>query len=214
MSRLVIVGARSDGSAKVVLDTLRLAGGWEIVGFLDDNRALWRTRLAGLEVLGGSDRLDHLHSEGVTHVAFAFGDNVMREALLRRVVAAGLTPANAIHPSAIVASDVSVGVGIWIAASVVINPGVALGDGVVVNTAATVDHDTVVEDYANISPGCHLSGRTRVGHHAFLGTGVITIPDVVIGEGAVVGAGAVVIRNVAQKATVAGVPARELRGSA
>ena len=41
-------------------------------------------------------------------------------------------------------------------------------------------------------------------------TGARIIPDVVIGKNAVVGAGAVVLKSVAQGSTVVGVPAREI----
>ena len=95
-------------------------------------------------------------------------------------------------------------------AGVVINTGSRIGRFVIVNTGATVDHDNLIEDGVHISPGCHLSGRTTIGKYAFLGTGVVTIPDVVVGERAVVGAGAVVIRNVPAGVTAVGVPAREL----
>lgn len=103
------------------------------------------------------------------------------------------------------------GIGIWIAAGAVINPGVTIGDGVVINTGATIDHDCILSDYCDISPGCHLSGRTTVGRYAFLGTGAVTLPDVVIEERAVVGAGAVVLKYVPAGKTVVGVPARVLR---
>ena len=197
-----------------MLDTLRRAGCWEIVGFLDDNRTLRGTRLAGVEVLGGTDRIERLRAEGVMGVAFALGDNRTRDAIIQRAVAAGLAPVNAIHPSAIVADDVELGAGIWLAAGTVVNPGSRIGNGVVVNTGATVDHDCVLETCCNVSPGCHLSGRTHVGRYAFLGTGAVTIPDVAIGEAAVVGAGAVVIRDVEAGVTVVGVPARALPAGA
>ena len=192
----------------MVLDILLLMGGWEVAGLLDDDRALWGSLVGGASVLGGTDRIDGLAAEGVTHAAFAVGSNRARETLLQRAVAAGVAPINALHPAATIAAGVSLGVGIWMAAGAVVNPGAELGDGVVINTGATVDHDCVIGAYANISPGCHLSGRTRVGRYAFLGTGAVTIPDIVIGEDAVIGAGAVVIRDVPPGTTVVGVPAR------
>ena len=50
--------------------------------------------------------------------------------------------------------------------------------------------------------------QTVVEHRASLGSGAIVLGGVRIGEGAIVGAGAVVTRDVAPGETVAGVPAR------
>lgn len=51
--------------------------------------------------------------------------------------------------------------------------------------------------------------RTVVERGASLGSGAVILGGVRIGAGALVGAGAVVTRDVAPKATVAGIPARE-----
>ena len=84
-----------------------------------------------------------------------------------------------------------------------------------INLHCTVAHDVELSDFVTLSPGCHVSGRVSVGRRAFLGTGAMTINGepgrpLVIGEGAVVGAGAVVIKDVEPKSTVFGVPARPL----
>jgi sugar O-acyltransferase (sialic acid O-acetyltransferase NeuD family) len=209
--RTVIFGARPDGSAKVLLDIIRAAGVHEVAGFLDDDPARHGIAIEGLPVLGGSDRLASLESDGIDGIALALGSNRGRQALLERARACGLEPIVAIHPRATVAAGVRVGAGVWMAAGAIINPGATIGEGVVINTGATIDHDCAIGDYANISPGCHLSGRTVVGRYAFLGTGAITLPDASIGEDAVVGAGAVVVKNVDPGRTVVGVPARERR---
>jgi sugar O-acyltransferase (sialic acid O-acetyltransferase NeuD family) len=209
--RLVIIGARVDGSAKVLRDIIRLGKVYEVVGFLDDDAELWTREVDALPVFGGLNKLEELKDRGVSCIAMAMGDNRLRETILKRALACDLTPINAIHPRATVAESVKMGAGIWVAAGAVINPGSVIGDGVVVNTGATIDHDCVVSDYANISPGCHLSGRTSVGRYAFLGTGAITLPDVVVGEGAVVGAGTVVLHEVPPGARAVGVPARMLK---
>jgi phosphonate metabolism protein (transferase hexapeptide repeat family) len=53
--------------------------------------------------------------------------------------------------------------------------------------------------------------KVVIGHDVWIGHGAIIMPDIGIGNGAVVGAGAVVTRDVAPYAVVAGVPARQLR---
>ncbi len=60
-------------------------------------------------------------------------------------------------------------------------------------------------------------GRVEIARDAWVGAGVIILPNVTIGEGAVVGAGSVVTRDVAPFTIVAGNPARlihyvELKG--
>jgi acetyltransferase-like isoleucine patch superfamily enzyme len=54
--------------------------------------------------------------------------------------------------------------------------------------------------------------RTVVGDRASIGSGAVLLGGIRIGEGALVGAGAVVTKDVAPGETVAGVPARLLRG--
>ena len=50
LKRAVIFGARRDGSAKVVLDIITLGGVYRVVGFLDEERALWGHDLGDLPV--------------------------------------------------------------------------------------------------------------------------------------------------------------------
>lgn len=68
----------------------------------------------------------------------------------------------------------------------------------------TADHDPHDPAFA---------GRNRavvVEDYVFIGTRALILPGVTIGRGAVIGAGAVVTRNVAPLAIVAGSPAREI----
>jgi acetyltransferase-like isoleucine patch superfamily enzyme len=52
--------------------------------------------------------------------------------------------------------------------------------------------------------------KITIGPHAFVGARAFILPGVVVGERAIVGAGAVVTRDVAPSMIVAGNPAREI----
>lgn len=75
--------------------------------------------------------------------------------------------------------------------------------------------DARVEAGANIGAGavtCNFDGRekhaTHIGAGAFVGSGVMLVAPLEIGDGAVIGAGAVVTHDVAANTVVYGVPAR------
>jgi sugar O-acyltransferase (sialic acid O-acetyltransferase NeuD family) len=198
--RVVIFG--SGGHGKVTWDILTLSG-HEVVGFLDDQPP--SSHVLGLPVVARpADLPPH---DGMI---IAVGDNQVRAAKFTEFRAAGTPFVNAIHPSAIIAGRVTLGVGVVIAAGVVINLDTTIGDNAILNTGATIDHDNRIGDHAHVAPGCHLAGTVTVSEGAFLGIGTSVVPGRRIGAWATVGAGSVIVRDVEDGARVAGVPARPL----
>lgn len=195
---LVVVGA--GGHAKVVLATL-LAAGHQVGAILDDDPARWGTSLLGHTVSGPIEASRLRGRKAV----LAIGDNVVRHRLAGSLAADWVT---VIHPQTIVHPSATLGPGSVVFAGSVIQPDVRVGSHVIVNTAASVDHDCEIGDFAHIGPGCRLAGDVRVGEGALLGIGSCVLPGVVIGGWATVGAGGAVVRDVADRTMVAGVPAR------
>ncbi|MGV8934774.1 MAG: NeuD/PglB/VioB family sugar acetyltransferase [Gallionellaceae bacterium] len=78
-----------------------------------------------------------------------------------------------------------------------------------INIDCTIGHDSVIGEYATLSPGVHISGKVKIGKGVFIGTGAVILEDILIENDASIGAGAVVTKNVREKSTVIGVPAKE-----
>ena len=127
-----------------------------------------------------------------------------------RLIDAGFNSVTLAHPSAMIEKGAMIGPGSQLMAGTVIGPEVRLGKCCIVNTKASVDHDGIIGDGAEISPGATLCGMVTVGENVWIGAGATILPGVKIGPDAIVGAGAVVNRDVAEKTTVVGVPAKPL----
>ncbi len=177
--------------------------------FLDDNRELQGTQVAGTIVAGTLQAIPEL--VGTADAALvAIGNNYVRTELARKIGHA-VCFANAIDPSAVIMPEASLGVGIVVGPQAVVHTGARIGDHAVINTGSIIEHDSVVEEGASISPGVRMAGRVHIGKHAFLAAGVTLVGRVCVGAGAIVGAGAVVTADIPPGAVAYGVPARVLR---
>jgi acetyltransferase-like isoleucine patch superfamily enzyme len=82
----------------------------------------------------------------------------------------------------------------------------------------TIGDDTLIASHVAITSLTHdpradlysASQQSRpivIGRNVWIGTHAVILPGVTIGDGAIIGAGAVVTRDVAPRAVVVGVPA-------
>ena len=211
MKSLLIIGAGGHGS--VVADAARCTGEWSQIEFFDER---WPTLLehAGHRVAGDLHQLRSRAASvwpGDVELVVAIGDNSKRLALTREFVAGGAHLATVVHPSAVVSASAEIGAGTVVFARAVVNPGCVIGVACIVNTGALVDHDVRLAEGVHVCPGVALAGNVTIGAGAWIGIGSCVMQGVKIGERATVGAGSVVIRDVAPAITVAGNPARKIR---
>jgi sugar O-acyltransferase (sialic acid O-acetyltransferase NeuD family) len=208
---IIILGA--GGHGRVVLDILMQAKLHKPVGFLDNNEKLKGRRVDGLPVLGNMDTLPELYSRGIHGAVVAIGDNGVRRAMADALEQGGFEIANAIHPSAQIARNATIGKGVVIAAGTLICAHCQIGDHAILNTGCIIDHESTIGMAAHICPGVRLAGHVIIESGAFIGIGATVTQNVRVGCEAVVGAGAVVIRDVEPMTTVVGVPARCIKST-
>jgi UDP-perosamine 4-acetyltransferase len=207
---VVLLGA--GGHAKVVIEILEETGDFEIVGCLSPTAQ--ESTLLGYPILGGDDLLPALFQQGVRHAFVAVGANAARRRLAQKVRESGFDLASAICPRALVSPRARLGRGVAVMPGAVINVDTVVGEGAIVNTAAVLDHDDFIGAFAHVAPGASLAGSVTAQEGAFLGTGCSVIPGIIIGTWTVVGAGAVVIRDLPADVTAVGVPARVIKRNA
>ena len=208
---IVIYGA--GGFAREVLalleDINRERARWEVLGFLDDNPASAGKVLNGYPILGGLDWLGSANP--LPHIALGIGNPATKRKLAcsLRGRAAGF-PA-LVHPNVVMSSRVELGEGVIITAGNILTTEIQLGAFSMLNLMCTVGHDTVIGDYATVSPGVNVSGNVRIGEGCDVGTGVKIVQGVEIGAWTIVGAGGVVARDLPPDCTAVGVPAKPIK---
>lgn len=199
-NRLIIIGA--SGHGKVVADIAKKNGYKEIV-FLDDNENI--SECGGYAVVGKCPDAKKMDGD----IIVAIGNAKIRKRMQESLEESRIT--TLIHPTAVVADDVSVGRGTVIMAGAVINPGTKIGKGCIINTCSSVDHDCNIGDYVHVSVGSHIAGTVTAEALSWIGVGATVSNNIYITGDCMIGAGAVVIKDIKEKGTYIGVPAQKMK---
>ncbi len=140
----------------------------------------------------------------------SIGSPAVRQRIVAALETRGVQFATFVHDRALVVTNAGMGPGAVVCPGVIVTTHVSLGRHVHINLNSTIGHDVVIGDFVTISPGCHLGGFSGLAQGVFLGTGAVILPAKKVAADAVVGAGAVVVRDVLADTTVVGNPARPL----
>lgn len=208
MKKIVILG--TGGFAQEVLSFLQFSKSYKVIGFTDSNSDLKGKIINSIPVLGNDNVLKNLIEENVSHAFVAIGRNTIRELLFKKIYNLGFKHINVIHPSAVIAHNVSIGQGVVIYPNVTINTNVCIGNSVLINSNVSIGHDVEIGDFVNINPGVNIAGRVKINNSSFLGIGCSVLENIVIGSKAIVGGGAMVTRDVSPATNVVGVPAKPI----
>jgi sugar O-acyltransferase (sialic acid O-acetyltransferase NeuD family) len=212
--KIVVVG--SSGHARVALDVIRCQGSYEVAGLIDSFKPAGEAA-CGSTILGAVEDIPELREKlGLQGYLIAVGDNAIRARITVAIEALvpGFLGVVAVHPAATVASDVQIGQGTLVMAGAVLNPGCVIGKGCIVNTRASLDHDGVLKDFVSLAPGVCAGGNVSVGTLSAVGLGAMIIHGRTVGANTVIGAGAVVVRDLPADAVAYGNPCRVIRSRA
>ena len=209
MQEIVLYGASGHGS--VLLDIIEKSDEFSLVGVVDDGKS--DNEFYGYPLLGGMDELVALVSERNVAVAVGVGELTIREKLVAQIrsrLPECSFPA-LVHPEACLAKGVTVGAGSVVCGGVVVNTAARIGEFCIINTSAVVEHDCVVGDYSMLNPRSVIGGECHVADRVMIGLGAGVIHGITVNKGAVVGSGAMCVKDVDPYTVVMGVPAKAAR---
>lgn len=119
-------------------------------------------------------------------------------------------PAVAVHSTAHIADDATMGYGTLIGMGTMIGADVKIGTGCVIAANSTLDYEVEIGHFTQIGIGTNIGSGVKIAEDVFVGNGVTIISGVTIGKGARIGAGSVVLSNIKAKETVLGNPAKPI----
>lgn len=209
VKRLIVAGCGAFARELInwAQDAADAGRGPAISAFLDANPAALQDYPYQLEWQGDID--DYRPRDGDA-VLVAIGDPAGKHAVVARLRERGAVFATLVHPSAVVARSAVLGEGVMVCPQAVISADAHVGDFVAINVLSSVGHDVKLGAYSTLSSHVDLTGYVQTGDGVFFGSGAKILPKLKIGARAKIGAGAIVMRSVAEDAVIYAAPARKL----
>jgi sugar O-acyltransferase (sialic acid O-acetyltransferase NeuD family) len=198
VARLVIYGAGGFGREVV---TAARGCGKEIVFLSDEPSAPFR----GIRQIAHEDLLPD------DEMVIAIADGAVR----RRIAGGHSRFASVFAPTSVIGPEVEIGEGAIFCDFSMVTASARIGRHFHCNTSSGHAHDCVIGDFVTFAGGVRCNGNVHIGDGAHIGSQAVLMNGtakrpLVIGEGAIVGIGAVVVRNVPPYTTVFGNPARAI----
>ncbi len=209
MKDIVIIGAGGFGRevAWLIEDINKENKEWNLVGFVDDNEKIQGSEINGYKIVGNINWL----KEQELYVVNAIGDPIVKKKVTEKLDESKNKYPALVHPSVIYSESVNFGEGSIICAGNIITVNIEIGKHVIVNLDCTIGHDANIGDFSTILPSVNVSGFVKTEECVSIGTGSAIIQGVNIGKNTVIGAGAVVVKDLPPNCTAVGSPAKPIK---
>lgn len=200
---LLILGTRT--LAVEICDWVEDIPGVRVVGFVENmDRSHCEQPLEDRPVFW----IDELPDRAPGCYAIAGLATTHRRIFVEQAAERGVRFTTVVHPMARVSKKARLGEGCLAAPAVLVGAHAEIGRHVLMNRAAMVGHHTRIGDFVTLQPRVNVAGCCSIGEGTYVGMGALILDHLKIGAHSVIGAGAVVTRDVPDHVQVTGVPAR------
>ncbi|MFC6040242.1 acetyltransferase [Paenisporosarcina macmurdoensis] len=211
MKDIVIIG--SGGFAREVAhlieDINEKKQEWNLLGFLDENREHQGQTINELPVLGG---MEWLEQRETISVVLGIGSPEVKKRIVNKIKELKtISYPNLIHPTVNWSRFNNFGKGNIICEGNILTTNIKIEHFVTINLNCTIGHDTKIGSYSTVLPNASISGNVTFGECVEFGTNSTIIQGIIVGERTIVGAGAVVVRNLPARCTAVGMPAKPIK---
>lgn len=211
MKKIAIFGAGGFGREvlQIILDINEIKPMWDLVGFVVDPEFLTSNTVHGYPVYDSSWWL--AKNQDVLLI-IAIGSPAKRKKIVDGLLRnENRKFATLIHPNAWIGRHVKIDEGVVICSGSQITTDIKIGAHTNIHLGAVIGHDSNLNSYVTIYPNASISGNVTLNQGAEIGTSSVIIPKVNIGKWTIIGAGAVVTKNVANNCIAVGVPAKVIK---
>lgn len=184
----------------------------EIAGYFDTTNSDYNKYGFNASFLGNENDYDFIED---SQIIIPISDSIIRAKLFEFFKIKKCKLTSVIHHSCFISKTSTISEGAILCPYVTITSNAIIGKGFQANIYSYVAHDCIIGDFVTFAPGVKCNGNVEIGDHAYIGTGVIikqgkNTKPLKIGKNVIIGAGAVVTKNVPEGMTVFGNPAIEL----
>ena len=196
--------------AALFLGSTIAEGAIEVI-FIDDDPAVQGTKIHGKRVVS----YDEAKTIPEINVNIAFAPPALRRKKYEQCERDGLSFFSVYAPSSRIGENVKIGPSPIFAHLSCVTADATIGKAFHCNIYSYAAHDCIVGDFVTFAPRVSLNGRIKVEDDVYIGSDATFLPGksdryLTVGQGAVIGAGAVVTKDVEPYTTVVGNPAKPL----
>ena len=208
---MLIIGAK--GLAKEILEILHQNENIDNLVFYDDiNNDIGGLLYGKFPILKSLPEVINFFKRNKNEFTIGIGNPLLRLAMYNKFKNIGGKFVSTISPNADIGHYGNfISEGINIASGVIITNDITIGKGCLINWNTTIGHDSFIGKFVELCPNVNISGNCKIGDYSFIGTSATILPKISIGKNVIIGAGAVVTKDVPDNSVVVGIPGKVIK---